>query len=244
MKTTDNTILLTGGTSGIGLALARRFYQNHNRLVVVSGNADNLQKLAAELPGIATAKCDLSNPDEVDRLIQLCREKHKDINIIINNAGVQYNYQWPEQSYPNPLIDKELRINLLSPLQLIQGLLPQLTRHSQAAIVNVTSVLALVPKRSAPVYCGSKAGLHIFTKALRYQLQSTKVKVFEVLPPLVDTPMTDGRGKHKITPEELVDEFMPKFARDQFEINIGKTKLLRSLQRLAPGIADGILMNN
>ena len=244
MKTTGNTILLTGGTSGIGLALMKRFYHLGNRLIIVSGNSENLTALSREYPEITTIKCDLSVYQEVDKLITQCLDRHPEINVLFNNAGIQYNYQLMEKTYPNPLIEKELRINLLSPLQLIQGLLPLLSQKQEAAIVNVSSVLAVVPKQSAPVYCGSKAGLHIFSKALRYQLESSKISVFEVIPPLVDTPMTSGRGKNKISPEELVDEFMKNFSKNRFEMNIGKTKILRSLKRLAPGIADGILRNN
>lgn len=244
MNTTNNTILITGGTSGIGLALVKRFHQLGNRLLVVSGNQQNLDQLSSDLPDITTIKCDLSRITEVDGLIGQCLENHQDINLLINNAGVQYNYQWIQEAYPNPLIEKEMRINLLSPLQLVQGLLPLLKDKPQAAIINVSSVLAVVPKQSAPIYCASKAGLHIFSQTLRYQLESTNIKVFEVLPPLVDTPMTAGRGTNKLSPERLVEEFMKNFAKDRFEMNIGKTKLLRSLKRLAPGMADGILRNN
>jgi short-subunit dehydrogenase involved in D-alanine esterification of teichoic acids len=113
----------------------------------------------------------------------------------------------------------------------------------EAAVVNVSSGLALVPKKSAPVYCGTKAGLHLFTKALRYQLEGSPVKVFEIIPPVVDTPMTAGRGRGKISPKQLVEEFMRAFAKNQFEVNIGKVKLLRLINRLLPSLADRIMKN-
>lgn len=211
---------------------------------MASSNKKKLDLLKEQFPNLITIVCDLSNKKAVEDLISQCRRKHSDINVLINNAGVQYNYSWIEENYPNPLIEKELRINLLSPLQITQGLMPLLAEKSESAIVNVSSVLAVVPKQSAPVYCASKAGLHIFTKALRYQLESSQIKVFEILPPLVDTPMTHGRGKGKISPDQLVDEFIKNFKSDHFEINIGKTKLLRFLKRLAPGFAYGLLKNN
>ena len=213
-------------------------------MVVLSSNQDKLSLLEEEFEGITTLKCDLSDEHEVAQTIQKCLDFHQDINLLINNAGVQYNYQWLDTPYPNQLVEKEFRINLLSPLQLIEGLLPILKTKDEAGIINVSSVLAVVPKQSAPVYCASKAALHIFSKALRYQLENSSIKVFEILPPLVDTPMTAGRGKGKITPEQLVDEFMKKFAKDHYEINIGKTKILRALKRIAPGAAYGILKNN
>ena len=123
--------------------------------------------------------------------------------------------------------------------KLITLLLPVLNAHSNAAIVNVSSGLGLVPKMSAPVYCGTKAGIHIFTKSLRYQLD--KIKVFEVLPPLVATDMTAGRGKGKISPEQLVDEFIRGFAKDKLEMNIGKVKLLKRINRLVPRLAEKIM---
>lgn len=110
-----------------------------------------------------------------------------------------------------------------------------------AAIINVSSGLGLVPKASAPVYCATKAGMHIFTKALRYQLESTNVKVFEIIPPVVDTDMTRGRGRDKISPEQLVEEFWGNFKKDMYEIPIGKIKLLKTINRFFPGIADNIM---
>ncbi len=129
------------------------------------------------------------------------------------------------------------------PVTLCGLLLPVLSVQPQAAIVHVTSGLGLVPKKSAPVYCATKAGLHLFTKALRYQLEGSPVKVFEIIPPVVDTPMTAGRGSRKISPQQLVDEFMRAFERDRFEVSIGKVKLLRLISRLAPAVADRILKN-
>ncbi|MBD0259319.1 MAG: SDR family NAD(P)-dependent oxidoreductase, partial [Cytophagales bacterium] len=101
----------------------------------------------------------------------------------------------------------------------------------------------LVPKKWAPVYCGTKAGLHLFTKALRYQLEGSPVKVFEIIPPVVDTPMTAGRGRNKISPAQLVDEFVRAFANDRPEVNVGKVKMLRLLNRLWPSLADRIMKN-
>lgn len=150
---------------------------------------------------------------------------------------------------PIELIETELKTNLIAPLQLIKLMLPQLLMQPKAAIVNVSSGLGLVPKQAAPVYCGSKAGLHIATKALCWQLEATPVKVFEVIAPLVDTPMTVGRSKGKITPDALVDEFWETFCRvwytpnlqHHYEIPIGKVKLLLVLQRWLPKLVEKIL---
>lgn len=128
-------------------------------------------------------------------------------------------------------------------MQIIYGFLPILITKKDAAIVNVSSGLAFAPKKSAPIYCATKAAIHNATKAIRYQLEDTTVKVFEIIPPIVDTAMTKGRGKGKISPKQLVDEFMKNFKKDIFESNIGKTKILRFIQRLSPKLAESILKN-
>lgn len=128
-------------------------------------------------------------------------------------------------------------------MQLIYGLLPLLTTKLNAAIVNISSGLAFAPKKTAPIYCATKSAIHNATKALRYQLETATVKVFEIIPPLVDTPMTEERGKGKILPKQLVDEFIKNFSNDKFESNIGKIKLFRFIQRIFPKLADSILKN-
>jgi len=131
-------------------------------------------------------------------------------------------------------------VNFLSPLKLIALLLPTLQNNENPAIVNVSSGLALVPKMDAPIYCGTKAGIHIFSKSLRDQLEN-RIKVFEIIPALVDTAMVAGRGKGKIPPQKLVDEFIKAFKKDKYEINIGKVKLLRIINRIWPSFADKIM---
>ncbi len=111
--------------------------------------------------------------------------------------------------------------------------------NDNSAIVNVSSALGLVPKMQAPVYCGTKAGIHIFSKSLRYQLD--KVKVFEIIPALVDTEMTAGRGKGKISPQQLADEFIRAFKKNLYEVSIGKVKLLKIINRIGPRLADKIM---
>ena len=138
-------------------------------------------------------------------------------------------------------IEQEINVNLTAPIKLIALLLPVLQENKNAAIVNVSSGLGLVPKMQAPVYCGTKAGIHIFSKSLRYQLE--KVKVFEIIPPIVDTNMTKGRGNGKITADQLVEEFVKAFAKDEFEVNIGKVKLLKLVNRISPKLAEKIMKN-
>lgn len=243
MQISKNTILITGGTSGIGLELVRQFYELENKIIVASGNQDNLDKLKTKFANISTLTCDLSDSLSVRKLIDKCLTEYSEINIIINNAGIQNNYMWTDEKEGYKKIEDEIRINFTSPMQIIYGLLPLLTTRQSSAIVNVSSGLAFAPKKSAPVYCATKSAIHNVTKALRYQLETTPVKVFEIIPPLVDTAMTKGRGKGKISPKKLVEEFIRNFKNNRYESNIGKTKLLRFIQRISPGLADNILKN-
>lgn len=243
MKLSNNTILITGGTSGIGLEIVRQFYELNNKLIVTSSNQENLEKIKTQCPNIDIIVCDLRDYSSVRNLITECLNNHKDINILINNAGVQHNYTWTEEKDGYNKIENEIRINLTSPMQIIYGLLPILTIKPASAIVNISSGLAFAPKKSAPIYCATKSAIHNGTKALRYQLENSKVKVFEIIPPLVDTAMTKGRGKGKISPRKLVDEFIGNFEKDIIESNIGKTKFLRIIQRISPTLADNILKN-
>ncbi|MBU7584105.1 MAG: SDR family oxidoreductase [Nostoc sp. TH1S01] len=237
MSTQGNTVLITGGSSGIGLALARKFLQAQNRVIITGRDSQKLADVKKVFPDIITEVADLTDVNALQKLAN----RYPNVNILINNAGIQYNYEFMNQEITPELIDAELRTNLIAPLQLIKLMLPNLQRKPKAAIVNVSSGLALVPKQSAPVYCGSKAGIHIATKALRWQLETTSIKVFEIIAPLVDTPMTQGRGKGKISPDALVEEFWHDFTRDRYEMRIGKTKLLFFLNRWFPQIAEKIL---
>lgn len=243
MNIHGNTILITGATSGIGKELLRQFYEAGNNIIATSGNAQNLATLNQQFQAITTLLCDLADPIAVQSLISTCLSQHPDINMLINNAGIQENYNWREEKEGIIKIEREIRINLTSPLQITYGLLPLLLSKQEAAIINVSSGLALAPKKSAPIYCATKAAVHTATKALRYQLENSPVKVFEILPALVDTPMTQGRGKGKITPQQLADEFFVHFKKDKWESYIGKTKILRHLLRWLPHLAERILKN-
>lgn len=239
MKVSGNKILITGASEGIGKSLAERFLTLGNTVIAVGRDFEKLQKIGKTYGDLILFPCDLSKMEELERLSIFIEKEHKDLNILINNAGIQFNYEFPNEIHLVNKIEYEIAVNFIAPVKLIALLLPILKLNSNSAVVNVTSGLGLVPKKQAPVYCGTKGGLHIFTKALRYQLE--KVRVFEIIPPLVDTKMTSGRGKNKISPEELVDEFMKSFIKNHYEINIGKVKLLKIINRISPLLAERIM---
>jgi short-subunit dehydrogenase involved in D-alanine esterification of teichoic acids len=244
MKLSGQTVLITGGASGIGLALAERFIQNDNKVIVIGRNADKLDRLKDKYPGVTTYCCDLAVREQLDKLVQQLRDYHPQLNVIINNAGIQHNYSFVEESPSTDRVAEEITVNLTSPIELIGRLISVLLPHREAAIVNVSSGLGFVPKKSAPVYCATKAGLHIFTKALRYQLENTNIKVFEIIPPVVDTEMTKGRGRNKISTDQLAAQFLAYYRKNRTEVPIGKVKLLVHIQRWFPALADKILKNS
>lgn len=244
MKLSDNTILVTGGGSGIGLALATTFARHSGNTVIVCGrNTRKLEAMHAQYPAIATFPCDIASDQDQQCLTEAIARKYPNLNILINNAGIQHNYSFPDTRSHIDVIEEEININFLAQVKLTDRLLPVLMRQRSAALVNVTSALAVVPKQSAPVYCATKAAMHNFTKTLRYQLGNTSVRVFEIIPALVETEMTKGRGKDKITPEALAAEALRGIESDRYEIRIEKTKLLFALHRLLPSVAERIVKN-
>ena len=241
MRLNGNTVLITGGGSGIGLALARAFAEKGNKVIVCGRSPEKLEATRQANPHIDVLACDISSDQDQQRLVGHVTQHYPNLNILINNAGIQYNYTFADGEDHAHRIENEVNVNFVAHLKLIDLVLPHLMNRPSAAIVNVTSALASVPKQDAPVYCATKAALHNFTKTLRYQLEETSVKVFEIIPPLVDTEMTAGRGSGKISPERLTREALQGISSDNFEIRIGKAKILFALNRLLPSVAEKIV---
>lgn len=243
MITSGNTILITGGSSGIGLALAKRFLKLKNKVIITGRDGSKLAGIQNEFPEIITFAGNLTDKHSLDELVAFIQEEHPDLNMLINNAAVQYNYAFREEPDILFKIEHEISTNLTAPVQLAALLLPTFLRNGNSAIVNVSSGLFLAPKKSAPVYCASKSAIHSFSKTLRYQLEGTGTKVFEIIPALVDTPMTAGRGKSKISADQLTDEFIRNLEANKYESYIGKSKWLKRIHRLSPRLADKMMKN-
>ncbi|MGC9352944.1 MAG: SDR family oxidoreductase [Mariniphaga sp.] len=243
MIVTGNTVLITGGSSGIGLALARRFLSLKNKVIITGRDITKLEQIKNDFPEFITFAGDLTNKNSLDELVLFIEQQHSDLNILINNAAVQYNYNFTDEPNLTYKIDYEVSANITAPIKLTGLLLPLLLKAKNSAVVNISSGLFIAPKKSASVYCATKSAIHSFTKTLRYQLENTDTKVFEIIPALVETPMTAGRGKSKISPEQLTDEFFRNFKADKFESYIGKTKLLKFINRISPRLSDKIMKN-
>jgi short-subunit dehydrogenase involved in D-alanine esterification of teichoic acids len=241
MELKNRTILITGGSSGIGLAFASKLASAGNTIIICGRDTGKLDAARNVHPAIAAYRCDISRDDEQSELVSTIAQDYPQLDVVINNAGVQYNYNFQDPVSHVEYIEEEINTNFTAHVKLTDRLLPQLLDREDAAIINITSALALIPKQSAPVYCASKAAMSSYTRALRYQLEGTQIKVFEIIPALVDTAMTQGRGKGKISADELVDESLMAFSKNRCEIKIEKAGLLFALYRLLPGLAERLI---
>lgn len=243
MKTRGNAALVTGGGSGIGLALAQALQAAGNRVIIAGRRARVLEAAAAATPGLIPFPCDIAEHSERQRLIRFIAEDHPDLNILVNNAAIQFEAPLLSEEISEADVAQEIAVNLTAPVLLIKNLVPTLANQPEAALVNVSSVLAVVPKRSSAVYCATKAGLRGFSRSLRLQLAQSHphIRVFELLPPLVETAMTAGRGSGKIPPAAVAQALLAALARDQLEIPVGKSRLVMALNRLLPATTQRIL---
>ncbi len=249
MDLNGRTMLVTGGANGIGLALTRLLLgEGAGRILVVGRDQRRLDGLRAAYDGKVTPiRADLSRPGEVDRLVETVRDTAPDLSVLVNNAGVQTltDFLDGDPARHVPALRDEIGTNFTAVVALTCGLLPLLRSQPAAMVVNVTSGLALAPKKSSPVYCATKAAVRAFTKGLRYQAEDAAphLRVVEALPPLVDTDMTRGRGRGKIGAEDCARQIVAGMRAHATEIYVGKSRLLRAIQGLSPSLADRIMRN-
>jgi len=221
MDLSSNTVLVTGGGSGIGLALAARFLQAGSTVVICGRRASQLSQAQASYPGLRTRVCDLERESERVALCAWISRELPETNVLINNAGIQKRLALDGRD-PWQHIHQEIAINLEAPIHLTTLLLALLARRPHPAILQVTSGLAFVPLASVPVYCATKAAMHSFTLSLRRQLAGTPVRVIEIAPPAVDTDL-GGPGLHTfgVPVEELMKAVIPRLQAGDTEIAYG-----------------------
>ncbi len=243
MQLINKTILITGGTSGIGLELVNQLHASGNEIIVLARCQHKLDELAKQCGAMVhTYRCDLSQRQQVEQTMDTVITQHRDISVLINNAAVQYTPTFLSSDFDFDSIAHEVTINFTAPLWITSLLLEStLLRQKEPVIVNVSSGLAIYPKTTSAIYCATKAALHSFSQSLRYQLEKTPARVVEAILPLVDTPMTQGRGNGKASAADIALQIIQAIEAGRDEIYLGKARILPLMQRLAPGIIKDIL---
>jgi len=241
MKLTENTILITGGTSGIGFEMAKEFLKLNNKVIITGRNEQKLQKVKGKLVGVVAIQSDVSNPDDIQKLYKQVAKEFPDLNILINNAGIMSNINLQDHKLSADDLTKELEINLKGPILMNDAFLPLLKGKKNAATVNVSSGLAFVPLPIAPVYCATKAAIHSYSLSLRAQLRNTTIKVFELAPPATQTDLlanfseVDMKGTTLMPVQAMVTDFLKGFSKDKYEICPGQSSQLKMMSRFFPG---------
>lgn len=233
-------VLITGGSSGIGLALAKKFLANNNTVIITGRDLTKLQNVQALNPEIHYFQSDVSDEAAVQKLVKDIQDKFSGIDLLVNNAGIMNLVDAGNESNDLQKQMQEIEINYNSPIRLLHYFLPQLKRSKNAVLINVSSGLAYVPFAQSPVYSGTKSALHFWTKAIRLQLKPHQIRVVELLPPVVDTPLAHEANiaadeiLKPMPPEKLADAFWKDFVKGKDEITPGISKQLKLMSRLAP----------
>ena len=240
MKLESKTVLITGGTSGIGLELARQLLGRGNTVIVTGRNQDRLAAAAKAFPGVHTFRSDVSDPKAIADLHEAVLSRFPALDTLINNAGIMRNLKLNEERSLEDAT-REIEINLSGPVRMVQQFLPHLRTQPGALIVNVSSGLAFIPFPAAPVYCAAKAGIHSYTQSLRIQLQGAGVTVVELAPPGVETPLFRGefaeemRGQKAMNVQVLAKRAIAGIEAGKLEIQPGLAHVLKAMSRVAPG---------
>nr|WP_295929811.1 SDR family NAD(P)-dependent oxidoreductase [uncultured Dyadobacter sp.] len=239
MKTTGNTILITGGSAGIGFEMAKAFSEKGNHVIITGRNEERLQQAASQLNNVTPIAFDVVNKEDTEKLVTRLENEFPKLNVVINNAGKASYYYLNEEEDAASLAEEEILTNYLAIIRLNQKLTPLLLKADEAAIVTVSSIAGLVPNHRLPTYAASKAALHSYTQSLRITLgKATKIKVFEILPPLVNTDFSaEIGGENGIPPKQVADELVSAFENDVFEVLVGRTADVFKLFLSSPGAA-------
>ena len=237
MQASGKTVLITGGGSGIGLDLAKEFLKNGSKVIICGRTLEKLEQAKEQNPSLEIAQCDISNDEQIQALRDKCDSELGGVDILVNNAAVFNIFDVTQGDFPLTQQLQEIDIDFGGPVRLVHYFLPGMLKKPEAAIVNVSSVLAYVPLAAAPIYAATKAAMHSWSLSLRKQLSNSNVKLFELMPPVVDTEMAEveeTEGLPKMPPAKLASQFMKGFLRDKFEMTPGLLGTLKPMSRLAP----------
>jgi uncharacterized oxidoreductase len=226
MKTTGNTIFISGGSAGIGLAIAKKLSTAGNKIIINGRNGERLQKALEELNNAVAIQGDLSVETDRIRIAEELKTNYPETNIIINNAGAAFGYLLSQTTNSHEKATIEMNTNYFSVIHFTELMLPHLLGKNEAAIANVSSIAVFGSHKFLPTYGATKAALHSYTVALRETYEEHKnLQIYEIYPPLVNTEFSaEIGGSNGIPPSEVADEFFIALEKNQFDVPVGDTK--------------------
>jgi uncharacterized oxidoreductase len=238
MKLKNSTVLITGGSSGIGLELSKVLIRRGNEVIICGKSIEKLEAAKKQEPKLITYQCDISDSKDCAEFAEKIILNHPDLNVLINNAAIVNKVDFISDENVIELAEKEYQTNLIAPMRLIKHLYKTISEKDFSAIINITTGLIYAPRVIYPFYNSSKSALHSFTQTLRIRLKDEKTKVVEVMFPAVDTPWHRGAPpKTAISADAAVSEMMSGLEKGKSEIKVGGAKLLYFVSRLAPAFA-------
>lgn len=226
MNIENKTILITGGGTGIGFSIAKKFSGKGNTLILAGRREDKLKEAAAQLQQASYVVTDVTKEADVENLVQQVKAKFGGLDILVNNAGVVTAYPLDSADGVYEKAKFEMDLNYLSVVRLTERLLPLLKASKEAAIINIESIVSYLPATVIATYSATKAALHSYSQALRLVLQKTSphIQVFEVFPPFVDTDMTKDFTADKLSPDEVAQDIYNALQKNEYAVRPGRTK--------------------
>jgi len=241
MKMSGRTVLITGGSSGIGLELARQLLARGNTVIVTGRDQARLDSARQRLPQVHTIQSDARDPLSIQQLFSAVSSQFPALDTLVNNAGVMRNIKLYAARSLEDLTD-EIEVNLNAPMRMVQQFLPFLLKRPNSMIINVSSGLAFVPFPAAPIYSAAKAALHAYSQCLRAQLRGSNVSVIEIAPPGTETPLlraefaNEMKNEKGMDPVLMVRQCIRQIEAGQLEVCPGLSKVLKVASRVAPGL--------
>lgn len=239
MNLKNSTVLITGGTSGIGLEFVKQLTAQGANIIVTGRKQDALNETKKRYPNVHTFQSDVSNPKDIVQLYKEVTQQFPDLNIIINNAGLMRLIDLQDSSMDLENINREITTNLSGTVQMVHQFLPHLVTKKSAAIVNVSSGIAFMSYSAAPIYSATKAGVRAYTQALRLQLENTNVKVFEMIPPGVNTNLQNDwsvapNPRMMMSVDKMVNVAINGLLKDKKELKPFLISIIKTAVRIAP----------
>jgi uncharacterized oxidoreductase len=236
MKTSGNTVLITGGSAGIGLELARHLSELGNQVIITGRDAARLEKATQALPGVKGIAGDVTSDKSVCELVATLQKDYPSLNMVINNAGRAFAYKLSDAANAAAKAVEEMDTNFFAVIRLTEKLLPLLQQQTESAIVNVTSIVAFAPGLHIPTYSATKAALRSYTQSLR--ITFPQLHIFELMPPLVNTDFSEEIGGNKgIPPAQVATEFIAALEKNEYEVRVGNTEQIYQLTLTSPTAA-------